>query len=350
MRAPRAPMATVAASISSSAPAPRASPLHRTSSGAARPRAKAVRAGAASAMCAERSSTRHAASVGRSAMRRATSSASRTPDSRVEGSAKGGACVIGPVHAQHPRAEPVELRHTHAAVTTKCHVRRNGARCRRHCPQHARRRPAHQHAVHRERHPGLGLAVSATPQQSGGGKRTVDVGRVNLRACQRDAPPQPQPHRRLAAALPRRLQREPSRTQLHTDRGERRVERRGVGHVAAPLPRRQQPEWPPSCRARRRPLPAAVHRRRRLATAAAHLKRAALEQRALHPRRATRLQRQRLQEEHAAQRRARRRGRNHGEACRSRRLKVSRTREDDAPAHDVVGHKRMQRASHGRTK
>eukprot|EP00964_Phaeocystis_antarctica_P121237 scaffold84919_cov94-Phaeocystis_antarctica.AAC.1 len=46
-------------------------------------------------MCAERSSTRHAASVGRSAMRRATSSASRTPDSRAEGSANGGACVIG---------------------------------------------------------------------------------------------------------------------------------------------------------------------------------------------------------------------------------------------------------------
>eukprot|EP00964_Phaeocystis_antarctica_P040078 scaffold22926_cov69-Phaeocystis_antarctica.AAC.3 len=95
MRAPRAPMATVAASISSNAPAPRASPLHRTSSGAARPRAKATSAGVASAMCAERSSTRHAASVGRSAMRRATSSASRTPDSRAEGSANGGACVIG---------------------------------------------------------------------------------------------------------------------------------------------------------------------------------------------------------------------------------------------------------------
>eukprot|EP00964_Phaeocystis_antarctica_P013326 scaffold7297_cov69-Phaeocystis_antarctica.AAC.3 len=95
MRAPRAPMATVAASISSSAPAPRASPLHRTSSGAARPRAKATSAGVASAMCAECSSMRHAASVGRSVKRSATSSASRTPDSRAEGSANGGACVIG---------------------------------------------------------------------------------------------------------------------------------------------------------------------------------------------------------------------------------------------------------------
>eukprot|EP00964_Phaeocystis_antarctica_P094152 scaffold60904_cov70-Phaeocystis_antarctica.AAC.1 len=55
---------------------------------------------------------------------------------------------------------------------------------------------------------------------------------------------------------------------------ERRVERRGVGHAAAPLPRRRQPQRPPRRRVRRRPLPAAVHRRRRLATAAAHLERA----------------------------------------------------------------------------
>eukprot|EP00964_Phaeocystis_antarctica_P008642 scaffold4673_cov63-Phaeocystis_antarctica.AAC.2 len=125
--------------------------------------------------------------------------------------------------------------------------------------------------------------------------------------------------------------------------------RRGVGHVAAPLPRRRQPERPPRRRVRRRPLPAAVHRRHCLATAAAHLERAALKQRALHPRRAPLLQHQRLQEEHATQRRARCRGRSHDGACRARRLDVSRTRDDDAPTHDMVGHQRVQRAGHGRT-
>eukprot|EP00964_Phaeocystis_antarctica_P026673 scaffold15029_cov78-Phaeocystis_antarctica.AAC.5 len=103
MQAPRTPMATVAASISSNAPAPRSSPQHRTSSGAARPRAKATSAGVASAMCAERSSTRHAASVGRSAMRRATSSASITPDSRAEGSANGGAHETAMSHGKARR-------------------------------------------------------------------------------------------------------------------------------------------------------------------------------------------------------------------------------------------------------
>eukprot|EP00964_Phaeocystis_antarctica_P037472 scaffold21388_cov71-Phaeocystis_antarctica.AAC.3 len=92
MRAPRAPMATVAASISSSAPAPRVSPLQRTSSGAVRPRAKAARVGVASAMCAERSSTRHAASVGRSARRRVNFSTPIVPASRADGNANGGAC------------------------------------------------------------------------------------------------------------------------------------------------------------------------------------------------------------------------------------------------------------------
>eukprot|EP00964_Phaeocystis_antarctica_P055270 scaffold32505_cov68-Phaeocystis_antarctica.AAC.4 len=91
MRAPRAPMATVAASISSNAPAPRTSPLHTTSSGAVRPRAKARSADVASAMCAERSSTRHAALVGRSAMRRVSFSTPIVPASRADGSANGGA-------------------------------------------------------------------------------------------------------------------------------------------------------------------------------------------------------------------------------------------------------------------
>eukprot|EP00964_Phaeocystis_antarctica_P064605 scaffold38879_cov74-Phaeocystis_antarctica.AAC.2 len=130
---------------------------------------------------------------------------------------------------------------------------------------------------------------------------------------------------------------------------ERSVKRRCVGHVAAPLPRRRQPQQPPRRCARRRPLPAAVHRHRRLARTAAHLERAALEQRALHPRRAPILQRQRLQEEHATQRRARRRGRGHGGACRARRLQIGRARDYDAPTHDVVGHQRVQRAGHGRT-
>eukprot|EP00964_Phaeocystis_antarctica_P041239 scaffold23584_cov75-Phaeocystis_antarctica.AAC.2 len=202
---------------------------------------------------------------------------------------------------QNTADEPVELRLTHV-VAAKRHVRRVGARRRRHRPQHARRRPTHQHAVHRKRQPGLGLAA-ATPQQGGRLQRAVEVGRVHLRARQRDAPPQPR--RRLIAALPGRLQRVVRRAVLQPGRRERRVERRSVGHVAAPLPRRRQPERPPRRRVRRRPLPTAVHRRHRLATAAAHLERAALEQRALHPRRAPFLQRQRLQEEHAAQRRAR---------------------------------------------
>eukprot|EP00964_Phaeocystis_antarctica_P053037 scaffold31080_cov72-Phaeocystis_antarctica.AAC.6 len=91
MRAPWAPMATVAASISSNAPAPRASPLQRTSSGAVRSRAKASSAGVASAMCAERSSTRHAASVGRSARRRDNFPTPIVPASCTDGSANGGA-------------------------------------------------------------------------------------------------------------------------------------------------------------------------------------------------------------------------------------------------------------------
>eukprot|EP00964_Phaeocystis_antarctica_P083465 scaffold52497_cov69-Phaeocystis_antarctica.AAC.5 len=77
-------------SISSNAPAPRASPLHRTSSGAARAHAKATSAGVASAMCAERSSTRHAVSVGRSARRRVDFSTPIAPASRADGSANGG--------------------------------------------------------------------------------------------------------------------------------------------------------------------------------------------------------------------------------------------------------------------
>eukprot|EP00964_Phaeocystis_antarctica_P045967 scaffold26506_cov54-Phaeocystis_antarctica.AAC.1 len=96
-------------------------------------------------------------------------------------------------------------------------------------------------------------------------------------------------------------------------------------------------------------MPAAVHRHHPVASAAAHLERAALEQRALHPRRAPRLQRQRLQEEHAAQRSARRSGRGYGGACCARRLQIGRVRDDDAPKHDMVGHHRVQRAGHGRT-
>eukprot|EP00964_Phaeocystis_antarctica_P022783 scaffold12688_cov74-Phaeocystis_antarctica.AAC.2 len=103
MRAPRAPMATVAASISSNAPAPRASPLHRTSSGAARPRAKAARAGVASAMCAERSSTRHAVSMGRSARRRVNFATPITPDSRADGSANGVAHETAMSHGKARR-------------------------------------------------------------------------------------------------------------------------------------------------------------------------------------------------------------------------------------------------------
>eukprot|EP00964_Phaeocystis_antarctica_P018700 scaffold10323_cov78-Phaeocystis_antarctica.AAC.5 len=249
--------------------------------------------------------------------------------------------------AQHPCAEAVELGFAHAVVTAKRHVRRVGSRRRRHRPQHARRRPAHQHVVHRKRQPGLGLAAAATPQQGGRLQRAIKVGRVHLRARQRGAPPQLR--RRLAAALPRRLQRAERGAVLQPDRRERCVERRGVGHAAAPLPRRRQPQRPPRRRVRRRPLPAAVHRRHPVATAAAHLERAALEQRALQPRRAPFLQRQRLQEEHAAQRSARRSGRSHGGACRARRLQVGRARDDDAPTHDVVGHQRVQRAGHGRT-
>eukprot|EP00964_Phaeocystis_antarctica_P031286 scaffold17710_cov92-Phaeocystis_antarctica.AAC.3 len=96
-------------------------------------------------------------------------------------------------------------------------------------------------------------------------------------------------------------------------------------------------------------MPAAVHRRHCLARAAAHLKRAALKQRTLHPSRATLLQHQRLQEEHAAQRRARRRGGGRGRACRASRLQIASARENNAPTHDVVGHERVQRPGHRRT-
>eukprot|EP00964_Phaeocystis_antarctica_P040597 scaffold23206_cov82-Phaeocystis_antarctica.AAC.2 len=197
--------------------------------------------------------------------------------------------------------------------------------------------------------PAAGPRIS-TPSTANGSlqlNRAVEVGRVHLRARQRGAPPQPR--RRLATALPRHLQHAERGAVLQPGGRERSVERRGVGHVAAPLPRRRQPERPPRRRIRIRPLPAAVHHCRRLATAAAHLERAAIEQRALHPRRAPRLQRQRLQEEHATQRRARRRGRGHAGACRARRLQVGRARDDDAPTHNVVGHQRVQRAGHGRT-
>eukprot|EP00964_Phaeocystis_antarctica_P003618 scaffold1950_cov72-Phaeocystis_antarctica.AAC.5 len=243
--------------------------------------------------------------------------------------------------------EPVEMRLAHAVAAAERHVCRVGARRRRHRPQHARRRSAHQHSVHRKRQPALGVAIAATPQKSGRLQRAVEVSRVHLCARQRGTPPQTR--RRLAAGLPRRLQRAERGAVLQPSCRERSVERRCVGHVAAPLPRRREPQWPPRRRIRRRPLPAAVHRRRRLSTAAAHLERAALKQRALHPRRAPRLQRQRLQEEHSTQRRAHRRGRSHGGACRARRLQVGRAREDDAPTHDVVGHQRVQRAGHGRT-
>eukprot|EP00964_Phaeocystis_antarctica_P019452 scaffold10733_cov72-Phaeocystis_antarctica.AAC.1 len=253
------------------------------------------------------------------------------------------------LRAQYPCAEAVELRLAHIVAAAERHVCRVGARRHRHRPQHARRRPAHQHAVHRKRQPSLGLAAAATPQQSGRLQRAVEVGRVHLRARQRGTPPPQQPRRRLAAALPRCLQRAERGAVLQPGRRERRVERRGVGHVAAPLPRRRQAKRPPRRRVRRHPLPAAVHRRRPVASAAAHLERAALEQRALHPRHPPSLQRQRLQEEHSTQRRARRSGRSHGGACRARRLQVGRARDDDAPTHDVVGHQRVQRAGHGRT-
>eukprot|EP00964_Phaeocystis_antarctica_P053039 scaffold31081_cov64-Phaeocystis_antarctica.AAC.2 len=140
---------------------------------------------------------------------------------------------------QNTADKPVELRLAHAVAAAKRHVRRVGARRRRHRPQHARRRPAHQHAVDRKRQPGLGLAAAATPQQKGRLQRAVEVSRVHLRARQRGAPPQPQPRRRLAATLPRRLQRAESGTVLQPGCREHRVERRGVGHVAAPLPRRR---------------------------------------------------------------------------------------------------------------
>eukprot|EP00964_Phaeocystis_antarctica_P029840 scaffold16824_cov81-Phaeocystis_antarctica.AAC.2 len=244
--------------------------------------------------------------------------------------------------------EAIEVRVLRAVAASKRHVRRTGTRCRRHRPQHAHRRPAHQHAVNRKWQAKFLSIHRPASKQGSRLQRAVEVGRVHLHARQRGAPPQPQPRRRLAATLPRRLQCAERGAVLQPGRRERSVEPRGVGRAAAPLPRRRQSQWPPRRRVRRRPLPTAVHRRHRLAIAAAHLERATLEQRALHPRRAPRLQRQRLQEEHSTQRSAHRRGRSHGGACRARRLQVGRAREDDAPTHDVIGHQRVQRAGHGR--
>eukprot|EP00964_Phaeocystis_antarctica_P107067 scaffold71841_cov76-Phaeocystis_antarctica.AAC.1 len=195
--------------------------------------------------------------------------------------------------------------------------------------------------------PRISTLSTANGRRSGRLQRVVEVSRVNLRARQRGAPPQP--CRRLAATLPSRLQQAERGAVFNPHSRERSVKRRGVGHVAAPLSHRRQVQWPPRRRVRSRPMSAAVHRRHCLARAATHLKRAALKQRTLHPSRATLLQHQRLQEEHAAQRRACRRGGGRGRACPARRLQVASTRENNAPTHDVVGHERVQRPGHRRT-
>eukprot|EP00964_Phaeocystis_antarctica_P067500 scaffold40864_cov59-Phaeocystis_antarctica.AAC.2 len=103
--------------------------------------------------------------------------------------------------------------------------------------------------------PTAGPRIS-TPSTANGKRqlnRAVEVGWVHLRVCQRGAPPQPS--RRLAVALPNRLQRTECGAELHPIRKYRSVERRGVGYAAAPLPRRRQPQRPPRLRIRCRPLP-----------------------------------------------------------------------------------------------